>query len=874
MSSGKDKETLMGHLIPDPTATHAPRRTGSTAIIVLFFTTVAWIAWHGNGPARGVEQGVDWINYRSVEWGNRQALASGAGSELYSGVEDADEDAAEDDQGTTEIPAETYTNKAVDEEPEDAVTGPSEGVFAADVADRVNARKADGTLARYVWHEQLTKADWSKDGHSSLVVVGDIHGQNESLATLLSRVSPSSSSPRAATLLHTGDLISKAPLNASLATVAYVRTHGMKGVRGNHDQGVIEWREWMEAYGQLLKRTAATTATEDTPPSRFKPKTKPKGGKAQAWAGYGVKGQDIPSIDEASSYAAADSKRRKNAAGLRGSRGAAVRVAKRSWWSSSKPSVSDAEDVDEEATLDDLSELGGGEYGPIKVDDGEATPTEDEESEPTTSRDAEGYPIATGTSVKAYGRPRPADLEDEGEGQDEDEDEEDLAETATASTKPKYAMDDATTTATTLPTSTRSSITHPSSFGRAHRRPRPTAAAVNANSNANSTSSANSTTSPHSSDESTRTPALGTSTFWSDKDAGHGVDHATLESAGGLVGFGWEWLELSESEVKALGVDVPAGWEWGGAWFEIARHLPRDDYEYLAALPLTLYVESLNSYVVHAGMLPWVDTRDAVSSTPSSSTGSLPSPLLSTSLTTFEPSTAISSLLREPSHSLLLVPQNSAPFTLLNMRGVRQRGKVYLPQKEKTGKQWHAIWNDFWETCDEEQNGRCQKIGVIYGHWAGAGLTVKPQSIGLDSGCAAGNRLSALVISPGSTNSPLTTSRSASRASHPRSHRFIPSSHLSKRTRMQKRAWGWSGARPKPALLASDEDSESVEVPDTADEVIEVEIESEAEVTEAEEHSIDAEKVAVVDASTPFEEEEVEFGGVDGWVVSVKCGGD
>lgn len=87
-----------------------------------------------------------------------------------------------------------------------------------------------------------------------------------------------------------------------------------------------------------------------------------------------------------------------------------------------------------------------------------------------------------------------------------------------------------------------------------------------------------------------------------------------------------------------------------------------------------------------------------------------------------------SSVLLGPARSLLLVPQNTAPFTLLNMRAVRQRGSVYLPQKTKTGKAWHGIWNDFWDRCEDEQPSRCtEKVGILYGHWAGQGLTVNPQ---------------------------------------------------------------------------------------------------------------------------------------------------
>lgn len=35
---------------------------------------------------------------------------------------------------------------------------------------------------------------------------------------------------------------------------------------------------------------------------------------------------------------------------------------------------------------------------------------------------------------------------------------------------------------------------------------------------------------------------------------------------------------------------------------------------------------------------------------------------------------------------------------------------------------------------------------VIYGHWAAAGLTIRPRTIGLDSGCVYGGRLSACLL--------------------------------------------------------------------------------------------------------------------------------
>lgn len=369
-----------------------------------------------------------------------------------------------------------------------------------------------------------------------------------------------------------------------------MRNKSMQGVRGNHDQGVVEWREWMVAYGRLLTSTAAAPVAEDVveKPSTAKAMGKGRKGKGmgmkgaakpEPWSGYGVKGEAIPSVDEAKGYVSSpdeeDRRRRKNAAGLRGPRG--VAKTKRSWWSSPPPDPVDELEEDPEASGEgDLEELSGGEYEP-------------EEEETATADDAEitsidddlhtAAPTATGKSTPDYEffddeNPEPDSTSPTGTTG---------TASATATDANAHEDDDETTTARGYAHAATTSST--STQGRFHR-PRPTAIS-------NSTAAATSLTTPS---------RLGSSTFWTDKDGPHGVNHASLESGGALVGDGWEWLELSESEAKMLGVEVPVGWEWGGDWFEIARHLPLDDYEYLAALPLTLFVEDLASYIVHAGM--------------------------------------------------------------------------------------------------------------------------------------------------------------------------------------------------------------------------------------------------------------------------------
>lgn len=45
-------------------------------------------------------------------------------------------------------------------------------------------------------------------------------------------------------LIHTGDIVAKGP--ASKTILAYMTSRNVTGVRGNHDQKVVEWRGWIE----------------------------------------------------------------------------------------------------------------------------------------------------------------------------------------------------------------------------------------------------------------------------------------------------------------------------------------------------------------------------------------------------------------------------------------------------------------------------------------------------------------------------------------------------------------------------------------------------------------------------------------------------
>ncbi|KAJ6619791.1 Metallo-dependent phosphatase-like protein [Mycena sp. CBHHK59/15] len=92
--------------------------------------------------------------------------------------------------------------------------------------------------------EQLTAlTPWLDDPHKRIIIVGDVHGMDKPLHALFDKLSYDPSSD---VLLHVGDIIAKGPHDGSLAVIDYMAAHNVTGVRGNHDQKVIEWRAWLD----------------------------------------------------------------------------------------------------------------------------------------------------------------------------------------------------------------------------------------------------------------------------------------------------------------------------------------------------------------------------------------------------------------------------------------------------------------------------------------------------------------------------------------------------------------------------------------------------------------------------------------------------
>ena len=129
----------------------------------------------------------------------------------------------------------------------------------------------------------------------------------------------------------------------------------------------------------------------------------------------------------------------------------------------------------------------------------------------------------------------------------------------------------------------------------------------------------------------------------------------------------------------------------------LAQRIPKADAEWLDACPLILTAEGVPALgdlaVVHAGLVPGVGL------------------------------------------------ESQEPTVVMNIRSLDKEGRG-------RGKQGRRHWAKVWNKVEgKKENPRA----VVYGHYAAKGLDIRPLTKGLDSGCAAGGRLTAMVVDAHST---------------------------------------------------------------------------------------------------------------------------
>ncbi|KAJ7650215.1 Metallo-dependent phosphatase-like protein [Roridomyces roridus] len=97
-------------------------------------------------------------------------------------------------------------------------------------------------FARYITRPR-TLEEFLDESSKRAIIVGDIHGMQTPFFTLLSKLSYD---PSKDVLIHTGDIIAKSSHDGSMTVLSYMTQNNITGVRGNHDEKVIEWRSWLE----------------------------------------------------------------------------------------------------------------------------------------------------------------------------------------------------------------------------------------------------------------------------------------------------------------------------------------------------------------------------------------------------------------------------------------------------------------------------------------------------------------------------------------------------------------------------------------------------------------------------------------------------
>jgi len=173
--------------------------------------------------------------------------------------------------------------------------------------------------------------------------------------------------------------------------------------------------------------------------------------------------------------------------------------------------------------------------------------------------------------------------------------------------------------------------------------------------------------------------------------------------------------------------------------------MSKSDYDYLRSLPVVLHLPSEHAFVAHGGLLPYDPTHSISSKRqPLAHLPKLPSTLGSGSVPTLRNAQEIS-ILND-------IKQNNDPWVVLNIRNLRKDNAV--SRKTGKGKPWADIWNGTMSRCagfePSAQVGGdslpCYPSMVVYGHTASRGLDIHRWTVGLDTGCVYGRRLTALIL--------------------------------------------------------------------------------------------------------------------------------
>ncbi|WRT64939.1 uncharacterized protein IL334_001879 [Kwoniella shivajii] len=226
----RSKPSLLDELLPTPTTFNTPnqtdslshviRRAGSVAVITIFLLSITFMASTTTTSPAGILKG--------GAKGLKEVFGVGNQADVGSWI-------------SQDIQSSTHNN---DDSQED-ITG-SEGISDTDSESEPSDEvRPDVDFDHYKMLRTLPSEniDITSKG-KRLIFIGDIHGSYDPFIRLMDKISYSPSTDR---LIHVGDLIAKGSKHNEV--LWWMNERRILGVRGNHDQAVIQWRGWMEWAG-------------------------------------------------------------------------------------------------------------------------------------------------------------------------------------------------------------------------------------------------------------------------------------------------------------------------------------------------------------------------------------------------------------------------------------------------------------------------------------------------------------------------------------------------------------------------------------------------------------------------------------------------
>ncbi|ODN78369.1 hypothetical protein L202_04010 [Cryptococcus amylolentus CBS 6039] len=223
------KPSFLDELLPSPVSSsalpsnktptsHAIRRSLSVGIIAVFLLSVIFMA--ANSP----DQDAQGVGLKAVK--EQLKGVFGVGSVVELGEAMAESLGLGGDNGSHSSDAEEAATSSDEEAAADSSARPK---FDFD---------------KYRKHSTIRGTDYDLSSGHRLIFIGDVHGSYDPLLRLTSKLKYS---PSDDTLIHVGDLVAKGSKHEEV--LQWMRQNDIKGVRGNHDHPVIQWRTWMEWVG-------------------------------------------------------------------------------------------------------------------------------------------------------------------------------------------------------------------------------------------------------------------------------------------------------------------------------------------------------------------------------------------------------------------------------------------------------------------------------------------------------------------------------------------------------------------------------------------------------------------------------------------------